>query len=117
MAQLDLQDRALKSIHAVVVPDELVLVAIRLAVIAGRAGEFGDAVVVCSESASFSVGPKIFRWIEAESRGLAQRPSAPSAITRPVRLRGIFQHRELETTGDFVDRVHVRETAIEMDGK
>ena len=116
-AELDAEDGALESVHAVVIADEFVLVTRRLSMRAGRASELRDLVVVGGKSAGFSIRAEILCGIEAKSRGVAEASDATSAIARPMRLGRIFEDSQAVTHGDFIYGVHVRGAAVEMNGQ
>src|SRR5580700_9564820 len=100
IAQFDAKHRALKSLHAIVVTDEFVLVARCLAVGAGGASVLRNRIIVRGESAAFSIGAQVFAGIKAERGGMAEAADAAAAISGAVRLGGIFQYEKSEFFGD-----------------
>ena len=115
--KFDAQHGALKSLHAVVVAREFVVVARGLSVGTRRACEFRDAVVVGGQRAAFTVRAEVFRGIKAERGRVAERSDALGAITRGMRLRRVLQDAQVAPRGDFADGIHVRGAAVEMHGK
>src|SRR5438552_934371 len=101
MPQLYSQDGALKTIHAVVIADIIMEITARLSVIAHRAGKLRHLLVVGRERAPFAVRAEVFTGIKAEGRALADAAHPLAAITRSVRLAGVFDHCQFVLSGQL----------------
>ena len=115
-AHFDLQNRALKSFHAVIVADEFVFVAPGLAVVASGPGEVRNARVVGDDRAAFSISAQVLGGIKAEGSDIPDGAHAAATIAGAVSLAGVFNHRDTAGFGDGEDGVHIRGPAIKMNG-
>ena len=117
MPKLDSQYRTLKSLHTIVVADEFVFIARRLPMGARGTRKLRNVIVIRGQGAAFAVRAEVLSWIEAESRRVGESSSAFSAIASAVGLRGIFEHANVVTRGNFANGIHIGWTSVDVDWK
>src|SRR5205085_2788171 len=107
------QDERLDRVEPGGVALELVAVLRALPVLAERDDHVRQRVDVRDERARVARGAEVLARIEGEGRGDAGRAGAEAVARRAVRLAGVLDEREAEG----LQRAHVRELAIEVDGE
>ena len=77
------------------------------AVVAQPADMIMQIVTVGGNHSTVAVSAQHLGRIETERTGVADRTGDLAAPACPIRLRAVFQHRELTVLGNLHDRVHV----------
>src|SRR5258708_999078 len=116
------EDSRLNSIQATVVPLQVVIILLRLAVVAQHPDTSRDFFIVSGHRAGFSACTQVFSWIETESSGAPHRTSLspPLLFARKilcaVSLTSVFDHKQVVSFREFQDGIHVRHLAVQMHG-
>src|SRR3954462_7030842 len=95
MLELDAEDRALDSFHAIIVTHFLVVIAFARTVFAQGTGARGHLRVVGDERTPFAVIAKIFTRVTATARQRAKGPVVFAFFFCPMRLSGIFDQGQM----------------------
>src|SRR4051794_28019129 len=74
-------------------------------------------LVVRADSSAVAEGAEVLARIEAEGRGRAERPRAPIAVARAVRLRGVLEHHQAVPARDARERIHVAHLPVQVHGQ
>ncbi len=115
-AQLHAQHRGLHRVEPAVVADDQMLRLDLLPEIARDAHALGHVRVGGADRAAVAVGAEVLRRIEAERGDRAERPGAPAAMSRAVRLAPVFDEGEPASLGERGERVEIGDLAVQMDG-
>src|SRR5215510_15551037 len=98
--QLYIQNGGLEAVHAVIVPDLVVVVALALPVIAQRARARGKSRVIRHQRPALAVCAKVLAWVKAETCHDAELTDPLPFIERAMRLSGVFDHGNVMPAGD-----------------
>src|SRR5262245_41048464 len=98
--QLYIQNGGLKAVHAVIVPDLVVVIALALPVIAQRARARRKSVVIRYQRPALAVCAEVFARVKAETCHGSELTDPPPFIERAMRLSGVFDHGNVMLAGD-----------------
>ena len=116
MRQLHAQNRRLKRVQSLAIPDLVVRIFAGAPVIAQPGDLRCQRVVIGADGSRIAIGPKIFAGIEAEARRAAPCSGALTVQLCAVRLSGILDDAQIMPRRDRRDGVHRRKLSIEMHG-
>ena len=116
MRELDPENGGLEGVEPGVRPDDGVVILDSLAAVAQQAHLLGHSVVVRHHHAAIAICAEIFRRIEAERRRVSEQADAPALVSRPVRLRRVFDHHQVVPARQSGDRVEIGGLAVQVNG-
>src|ERR1043166_5429317 len=117
MLQLYAKDCSLHSLHPIVEPNLIVIIALRGSMFTQRTRAGGIAGIVGHERAAFTIGSKVLPRIEAKARHFTKRPDLATVVESAMRLRGIFDHRQSMLPRNHQNGVEINGVSIKVDGK
>src|ERR1043165_8364823 len=94
MLQLHAEDRALHSLHPIIEPDLIVIIALGGTMFTQRTRTGGKSGIVRHERAAFTICTEVLSRIEAEARHFTERPDFAILVERAMRLRCVFDNRQ-----------------------
>src|SRR6266566_9071065 len=112
--QLNRENRRLKAVHSIIVPDLIVEVPLALGVIAQGAGAPRDRHIIGNQSSAFTVCSQILAGIKTEASNFSQLANSLAPIACSMCLRGILNNGYSIFISNCVDAVHIRRHAIEV---
>ena len=98
--QLYIQNGGLEAVHAVIVSDLVVVVALALPVIAQRARALRESRIIRHQSSALAVCAEVFASSKTEAGNDAETDPA-AFIESAMRLSGVFDHGKVMLAGDM----------------
>src|SRR6185503_7594151 len=114
MPQLHTQDGALNGFHSIVVTNFVMVVLLALTMIAQALDPFRVIGIVSCDRAALSKRAEILARIKTKAGNRTQASCATSSVVGSVSLSCIFNDDQIVSRGNFVNRIHVRATAVKM---
>src|SRR5262245_49613555 len=99
--QLYIQNGGLEAVHAVIVSDLVVVVALALPVIAQRARARRESRIIRHQRSALAVCAEVFAWVKAEASNDAELTDPAAFIESAMRLSGVFDHGNVMLAGDM----------------
>src|SRR5471032_3325613 len=103
MGKLHIQDRPLKSIHAEIAADPVVVVAPVRTMDPDMPRAGVQLLVAGNERSALAAGSEVLGRVEAESPAIAQKSDGGSPVARPDRLRAVLDHEQPVPAGNRHD--------------
>src|SRR6266852_3712861 len=117
VAQLDAQDRALDTLHPVVVARQRVMVLAVLAPVPQHADGARLLLVARYHHPALAVRAKVLARVVAEAGEVAEAADGPAIVLRAVCLSGVLNDEQFVSLRHREQRVHVGRLAVEVDRK
>src|SRR6186997_1992382 len=70
--------------------------------------------VIGHQSTAVAIGAQILGRIETEAADISQRAGAFAFVTGPMRLAGVFDHKQLMAVRDVHNRLHIGRLSVQM---
>src|SRR5207245_10022836 len=104
--------RRREGVEGAVVPDEVVMIARALAVVAQPRDALGDVRPPGDDGAGLAGGAEVLGRIEAERGGIAERPRPAAAAGGAVGLGRVLQQRHAASGAPPLEALHVGQASV-----